>query len=198
MFVSYDEESCFDIKREESCCVVCGLDSSLTNQTGKNTGYCGDCAEIRNEFIARETGVMKITTEWANYLSPSNNQIFYALEELRTNTFRERLNYIVDKYYLNNSSLDKPESLKEDNQLMIIILKEKVRLYDNFINSLGESAQKRSIWYRLISTNAEVSTIYYYYVKSLINEQNETLKRISKCTKTLKEQKQLVKIPMKY
>lgn len=197
MFVSYNEESCFDIKREESCCVVCGLDSSLTNQTGENTGYCGDCAEIRNAFIEQETGVMRISTEWGTPLSPFNNQIFSSLEKIRINTFRERFNYIVDKYYFNDVSHDQPKSLDQNNELMIIILKEKVKLYDNFINSLKGNAQKRSVWYRLISTNAEVSTIYYYYVKSLIKEQNETLKRISTYTKTIKEQKQLVKIPMK-
>ena len=193
MFVSYDEESAIEITRKEKNCVICGLDSTLTNQKGEDAGYCGECAKKRKEFVEKEIDELWYYSLIPATVNKNNNAIFAALESIRNKEFKDRLNYVFDKYFMNNPDQCYNVEFDENTEFMIIFLKEKIAISDFFIESLKSYVKKRNFIYRLISKKARISNFYYDYVQCLIEYRNDDFEKLSSYTKTLKDEEETIK-----
>ena len=85
MFVDHKEYMAFDVERHSNVC-VCGKDAESSE-----LGYCDECLEKRNEFIANIVGTITLDDEVGNL-------VIEPTEMFRIKSMSDRIGYLIDSY----------------------------------------------------------------------------------------------------
>lgn len=85
MFVDHKEYMAFDVERHSNVC-VCGKEAE-----SPELGYCEDCLEKRNSYIANIVGDISLDDEVGNL-------VIEPTEMFRIKSMTDRIGYLIDSY----------------------------------------------------------------------------------------------------
>lgn len=170
MFVPYEPDSPLDVYRNDEKC-VCGASPILTNKGGENHGYCNSCAKKREKFA-----IYIIDSVFVDRDDKFRYAIINTLETIRVAAIKERIYYLVDKFFSENASNETFIEPYERSDFKLKVLREKCKIQEAFIEKIPftETEEGLSI---LVGRKKELELIYNYYVKEL-RDQNQHDKRV--------------------
>ena len=169
MFIPYEPDSPLDVYRNDEKC-VCGASTLLTNKGGENHGYCNACAKKRERF-----SISMIDTVYLRKDEKFKYAILNTLETIRISAIRERIFYLVDKFFSENASKETFIEPYDRSDFKLKVLREKCRIQEAFIEKIPFTETDESLSL-IVNRKKELEYIYNYYVKELKN-QNERDKR---------------------
>jgi hypothetical protein len=119
MFVPHSLERIFDVENHNDRC-VCGASAVVTSGSGYDKGYCHRCSSKRDKFINGIVGDIDM------YADKNETELALILEQIRKRTIKERLYYLVDKWFVeNNKSLHNHGEPYADEDFFISCMREK-------------------------------------------------------------------------